>query len=97
MGEDGEDGEDGEGWARIGVLAHRGRLLEGEFDAAAGGVLDCLLCVLVETVVCQTAVADEEIHTDLRGKSTAVRHEHMHTADATAGVGCMQAWAVRCV
>ena len=35
--------------------AHRGRLLEFDLDAAAGGVFDGLLGLVVETVACETA------------------------------------------
>ena len=44
-------------WWRVGMpvggVAHRGRLLEGDSDAAARGVLDSLLGLAVEVVVLQ--------------------------------------------
>ena len=56
VGESGVAGEPGVGMPGGGV-AHRGRLLEGDADAAARGVFDGLLGLVVEVVVLQ-AVAE---------------------------------------
>ena len=45
----------GESGASGGGVAHRGRFLEGDVDAAAGGVFDGLLGLVVEIVVLQAA------------------------------------------
>jgi hypothetical protein len=45
----------GESGASGGGVAHRGRFLEGDVDAAAGGVFDGLLGLVVEIVVPQAA------------------------------------------
>ena len=45
----------GESGASGGGVAHRGRFLELDLDAAAGGVVDGLLGLVVETVVLQAA------------------------------------------
>ena len=52
VGESGVAGESGVGTPGNGV-AHRGRLLEGDADAAARGVFDGLLGLVVEVVVLQ--------------------------------------------
>ena len=49
-GESGESGESDVGTPGGGV-AHRGRLLEGDADAAARGVFDSLFGLVVEVVV----------------------------------------------
>ena len=45
----------GESGASGGGVAHRGRFLEGDVDAAAGGVFDGLLGLVVEAVALQAA------------------------------------------
>ena len=52
MGKSGVAGESGVGTPGGGV-AHRGRLLEGDADAAARGVFDDLMGLVVEVVVLQ--------------------------------------------
>ena len=51
----GDAGEAVAGVAGESSEAHRGRLLEYDRDAAAGGVFDGLLGLVVETVVTETA------------------------------------------
>ena len=59
MGESGESGELVVGTPGSGV-ARRGRLLEGDADAAAGGVFDGLLGLLVEVVVLQAVTGKSQ-------------------------------------
>ena len=44
-----------------GGVAHRGRLLEGDADAAARGVFDGLFSLVIEVVVLQAATQGGEV------------------------------------
>ena len=59
-GEWGESGESDVGTPG-GCVAHRGRLLEGDADAAARGVFDGLFSLVVEMVVLQAATQGGEV------------------------------------
>ena len=60
VGESGVAGESGVGTPGNGV-AHRGRLLEGDADAAARGVFDGLFSLVVDMVVLQAATQGGEV------------------------------------
>ena len=74
-------------WAGdVSGLAHRGRLLvEFELDARSGGRAQCLLGVVIEFVLLQTATAGA------RGKraNQAIRQEHMHGPRRQTQMGSM--------
>ena len=58
-GESGESSESGVGTPGSGV-AHRGHLLEGDADAAAGGIFDGLLGLVVKSVVLQAVTGKSQ-------------------------------------
>ena len=60
VGVAGESSESGVG-TQGGGVAHRGRLLEGDADAAARGVFDGLFGLVVEVVVPQAATQGGEV------------------------------------
>jgi hypothetical protein len=80
VGVAGESSRSGVGTPGGGV-AHRGRLLEGDADAAASGVFDGLLDLLVEVVVLQAVT---EVAWGVRCGRGSTRHPPVRQEDVTA-------------